>query len=249
LYKAKESFCVMFVANNQSPEVVQPTYRALDFPAATEAAEATPVLGARFRTIPPVRTNEFNASPSAALAQRVAVGREIINQIARQTAKLAVFEKRFNQRYLMRAGTGDVNSPGQARPFGEHHDFGAFAALRFTDARPPFFAGENVPSAKDSSVRSRPARWSFRKSRDQALAKAPLRNHSLNRRQQVAGEGKHFGRSFHLAPVRSTQQIPSKQRRASHAGRPPFGDGLGVGKRSAIIAHCLSVSSCWGNDP
>jgi hypothetical protein len=139
-----------------------------------------------------------------------------------------------------------VNSPRQARAFGKHHNLRAFAALGLAHARPPFFAGENVPSAKDSSVRTLPALWSFRSSRDQALARIPLLNHSLNRRQQVVGEGKHLGRSFQRAPVRRTQQIPSKQRRASQAGRPPLGEGLGVGNRSEINAHCLSVNSRFG---
>jgi hypothetical protein len=130
---------------------------------------------------------------------------------------------------------------------GEHHDLGAFAALGLAHAFAPFFAEENVPSANDSSRLTFPFRSSARTKRAQAFSQMPAWVHSLSRRQQVAGEGKYFGKSFHRAPVRRTHRIPSTHRRGSTRGRPPLEDGGLWGNRSAINCHCSFVSSYSGS--
>jgi hypothetical protein len=49
------------------------------------------------------------------------------------------------------------------------------------------------------------------------------------------------GRSFQRAPVLSIQSIPSKTKRSSDLGRPPFGPGRDFGMRGSILLHCSSV--------
>jgi hypothetical protein len=120
----------------------------------------------------------------------------------------------------------------------EEHDLRPLAALRLADTKPPFLAGENVPSAIASSKRSDfipSSRWS---SRRQAIWKIPLWVHSRSRRQQVAGDGKYVGKSFHRAPLLNTQRIPSKHGRGGTGGRPPTFFILLTGNRSAIRSHC-----------
>jgi hypothetical protein len=70
----------------------------------------------------------------------------------------------------------------------------------------------------------------------------PCRSHCCNRRQQVAGLGYRSGRSFHRAPVRKTQRIPSSVRRSSCQGRPRIGWRLG---RWGSIKAQVSSDKNW----
>src|SRR5262249_9204020 len=126
-------------------------------------------------------------------------------------------------------------------------DLGALSALGFADLIAPFFAGENVPSAKDSSWLMCPARSSFPSNRDQQVCQTPVQHHSSCRRQHVVKEGKCLGRSFQRAPVTSTHKMPSTQARVGQRGRPPCGDASGSGNRSAIKSHCSSLSCGSGS--
>jgi hypothetical protein len=69
----------------------------------------------------------------------------------------------------------------------------------------------------------------------------PWSSQSRKRRQQVLGEGYRSGKSFHRAPLRSTQRIPSKQGRLAIGLGPPNAEPLGNGNSGAINAHCASV--------
>jgi hypothetical protein len=57
----------------------------------------------------------------------------------------------------------------------------------------------------------------------------------------VLGEGYRSGKSFHLAPLRKTHTMPSKQARLSIGLGPPFGDAFASGSNGPIRAHCASV--------
>jgi hypothetical protein len=145
------------------------------------------------------------------------------------------------------AGAGDECAQRQSRGVAEDHDLGPFSSFGLANAFPPFFAEANVPSAIIWSRSIPPFRSSRRNSRDQAFSQAPLLVQASNRRQHVLEEGKQRGRSFQRAPVRSTQQMPSKQSRDSAGGRPPSGERGDSGNRSAICNHCSSLSSKAGS--
>lgn len=111
----------------------------------------------------------------------------------------------------------------------------------------PFFAEENVPSAKASSWLTSPRRSSLRSSRVQAFSQRPSMVHSLCRRQQVEEEGKTLGKSFQRAPDRRIQRIPSKHAREDARGRPPYAETGRSGNKSAIRSHCSSLSCALGS--
>lgn len=238
---------VVFVPGNEPPEVLEPTDVALDFPAATVARELSTVLEFGASAVAAVRTDEFNAALLQTLPQTVTVCSHIVNQVLRETAQAALVKQRFNQRDVVWAGAGDECAQRQSRGVAEDHDLGPFSSFGLADAFPPFFAEANVPSAIIWSRSIPPFRSILRNSRDQAFSQAPLLVQVSNRRQHVLEEGKQRGRSFQRAPVRSTQQMPSKQSRDSTGGRPPSGERGDSGNRSAICNHCSSLSSKAGS--
>ena len=99
-----------------------------------------------------------------------------------------------------------------------HHALRPFPATCFADCRAPFFAVMNVASRKASSQSSN-RRWSSRDhSFCHAASQIPSSSHIRSRRQQVEPSGYCSGRSRHLAPVRRTHNIPSRQDRFDAQG-------------------------------
>jgi hypothetical protein len=238
---------VIFVTHDQPPKALKPADGAFDFVASAVAAKPSRVLRARFHAVVPMRTDQLNAAFQKSRSQGIAVSRGIVQKVFGQTMKPTLLKQWLHQRDFVRAGTGDLSAPRQSAGVAQKQDASTFAAPRFADAWSPLFAGQNVPSPMDSVVFRTPARSSRHNSRDQAFAQAPQPVQSRWRRQQVLGEGKCSGRSFQRAPVLSTQLTPSKQARDVAGGRPPFGDRLGSGNKSAISDHCSSVSSTVGS--
>jgi len=233
---------VDFVASYQTPIVLQPADRPFNLPALTIPSQGSTVL--RHWPLPPpaVRRDQLDPSTSESLSQAITVGGPIVNQSLGKSGMHPLFQQRFNQLDFRSRSVGHVDCQGDSVAVDEDHNLGSFSLLGRSDAVPPFFAGENVASAIACS-QSTPCRLSsFRKARSQALVNRPLSVQSLSLRQQVAGDGKDFGKSFHRAPVRRTHRIPSRQARELVQGRPPAEEGGGGSKRSAIRNHCSSVS-------
>jgi hypothetical protein len=238
---------VTFVAHQNPTKVLYPPDGAFDAVTPFVAAEPAAILGRRFSAVRAMRTNELNSATQEARPQRIAVRRQIVQQMFRQAMQLPLLQERFDQRDFVRAGTGDVSTPRQPLVIDQQEEFGAFAAFGLADACAPFFAAQNVPSAMDSVVSRTPDRSRRCSKRDQAFSKIPLFVHSWWRRQQVLPEGKGSGTSSQRAPVRRTQHTPSKQARAGAGCRPPLDDRGRSGNKSAINDHCSSVSSNLGS--
>lgn len=238
---------VMLESRDQTPKVLQPTDRPLDFPAAAVAPRFAAVLCGRLDAVAAMRRDQVDAAPTESGSQRITVGGQIVDQSLGQSPQYALLQKRFDQSDFMRAGAGGVDGQGKSRGIGIDHDLGAFAAFGLANLFTPFFADEKVPSANVSSWLICPARSSFRTNRDQAFTQSPVSVHALWRRQQVVGEGKCRGTSFQRAPLRNTQRMPSMHPRAGACGRPPSGPTGASGNRSEMRFHCSSVSSKLGS--
>jgi hypothetical protein len=238
---------MIFIASDQSAKVLHPADRALDFPASLDSTQLATVLGRRFAAVGAVSANQFDLSPGKTLSQRITVGGLIVKQSLWPARDDSRVEQRIDQGDFVGTGTGDGGGDRQAGSFTMNHDLGALAPLGLADVFSPFFAEANVPSAVDSFQSSLPWRSSFRSPRAHACDHAPVFVHSWCRRQQVLGDGKLFGKSFQRAPVRSTQRMPSTQRRDSSRGRPPLADGWGFTNTSSIKSHCSSLSSDSGS--
>lgn len=239
---------VEFMPYDEPPEVVEPADGAFDFPTASVTPELATVLCPFANTFPTVRADEINASFGKPLAQRIAIGSFVVDQLVGDVGRRRRIQQRLDKIHFGVVGCLDVDRQRQPLGVGQDHDLGPLATLGLADMFAPFLAGENVPSAKPSRQSILPRLSSLRSNRFQAWSSVPLAVHPTKRRQQVAYEGKRGGKSFQRAPLRSIHKTPSKQARGSAIGRPPLMLGLGFEKRSAISSQCSSLSSaCRGS--
>ena len=241
---------IPLVADDQPPEVGDPCDAPLHLPSTLIPPQFPAILRRRFAAIDFVRTNQFNATPLQSLSQRIGIGGSIINQSLGFLAWSAAtprhrhtLQRRFDQRRFVRGRRGKLNSQRNTLAACHHHPLCTFAAFGFSDARAPFFAGANEPSAKVSSQSSRPCSSSSPRNLRQRASQTPWSSQSRSRRQQVLGDGYCAGRSFQRAPDRKTQRMPSKHRRLSTRRRPPAAERLILGNNDSILFHRSSVSS------
>src|SRR5215210_5196414 len=238
------------VADNQPAEVLQPSDGSFDFPASAVAPEFSTVLGFDF-FVPAVGTDQLNPTSFQSSSQRIAVRRSIVNQPLRILTRTTtsgsrhghLFERLFDQCTLVWRRRGKLDSERHTLAVCHHHKLCTLSAFGLSDFGTPFFAEANVPSAKTSCQSNWPASSSSDRNARQIESHTPASSHSRSRRQQVVADGYSCGRSFHRAPLRSTQRIPSITSRSSIRRRPPCGDGFSFGNNRSIFNHCASVSS------
>jgi hypothetical protein len=94
---------------------------------------------------------------------------------------------------------------------------------------PLFFAGANLASMKASCQSNIPSMSSWERKARITYNQISSSVQRLRRRQQVDGLGYVEGKSFHGAPVRRIQRMPSKTSRLEASGRPPLGPGFQKG--------------------
>jgi len=238
-------------ADHQAAVVAKPGEGAFHLPTPPVSPQFAAVLRFAFSPFPAMRADQLNPAPLQPFPQRVAVvplvGDEPLRIFPRPPATLPrhrdLIERLFQERHFRRTGRVQVVSQRNTLAVDHHHPLRALAAFGRADAGAPFFAGANEPSAKVSDQ----SRWPFwsnspRKAR-QIVSQTSCSSQSRNRRQQVLGDGNSVGRSFHRAPLRSTQRMPSSTRRLSTGLRPPRGDRFGFGSNGSIFCHCASVSN------
>lgn len=130
-----------------------------------------------------------------------------------------------------------VQSDWNSLSIRRNHPFGSLAFFGRSDAKPPFLAGEKLPSTKNS-FQSRRC-FSSRDPRNvcQMFSQIPCSSHVTRRRQQVVELGYPCGRSTQGAPVLRTHNIPSKTSRLLQRGRPPRFPGFSGGNSGEIFSH------------
>lgn len=227
--------------------VLEPCVGAFHRPASFVRFQLATVLSWRFRSILAVGANQFDAPFFQPLSQWIRVCGEIVNQSLWESCQHAVREQRFDQTDFCRAGA--VDREGERNPFAVHHshDLCPLTTLGFSHAIAPFFALANIPSARAVFQSISPSPSSSRRHRSQAFWKTPDFDHVCNLRQQVGYDGNDSGKSFHRAPDRRTQMIPSRHGFGGIRGRPPTRVGGSQGNKSSITDHCSSVSSVFGS--
>ncbi len=236
---------MIFIANNQATEVLQPSKQPLYFPASFVASQRPAILRRRFSPIHFVRGDHLHVSLIGQLfIQLVRVIRLIANQLLRQLFQHAGIQRVVHQRYFMRASAACVHGERNTFSVDKAHDFSAFPAFGLADTNAPFFAGAKVPSM-NPSLRSIPPR--SRRSWARAMrtfSKTPSRDHFWKCRWQVLRGGYRQGKSFHGAPVRRIHKMPLSTWRGSTAGRPCRPGPLrGGGRYWEIRFHCSLVIS------
>ena len=212
---------MIFVADDQTSEVVQPREKPFDFPTALVSPQRPAVLRRGPAAIPLMWGHQFDAAlVEQPFVQRVAVIRFVADKVVGKSRRPRLIERFLDQRHFVRRSAGHVDCDRKTSAVCNGHDLAAFAPFRLSDAFAPFFAPAKVPSMK-ASDRSRPPRCS-RSSASvvRIFLKTLARVHCWNRRWHVWYGGYRSGRSFQGAPVRNTHKIPLSTSRASRGGRP-----------------------------
>lgn len=226
---------VMLPAHDKASVISKPGIGAFNLPSALVTPESSSILEF-YSFVLSWRSNKLNASTFKILAKLIRVISFISNQVLWFFAKL--INRFFNQRYLMWTGRGNGHSQRNTSAIGHNHELGALAPLGFSDFGAPFFAETNVPSIKHSLQSIWPFLSSLRIKVRHIFSQTPCSSHNFKRLQHVLGLGYFSGRSFHLAPVRRTQRMPSKTNRLFFQGRPPL---FNFGSNGSMAFHCLSV--------
>jgi hypothetical protein len=237
------------IPHHKPSEVAEPRESSFDRPSAPVSSELSSIGVLGFHPVAAVGGDEFDVAGCEPASEGIAVCGSVVDDPLGQTKRSARFlqhdsiEHLLDQRRFVRRGRVEVDSQRKTFAIDHHHPLRTLAPLGFPDEGAPFFAGAKEPSAKVSSHLIRPLASSSLIKVRQILSQVPLSSQSRSRRQQVEGLGKHSGRSFHRAPLRKTQRIPSRQRRSSALGRPPKGlFGCG-GSSGLIFLHWRSESN------
>ena len=227
---------VMFPTCDKTPVISEPGNRALDFPTTFVTARGTSILGLGFLAIPSMRHHKLNTLFCKFVAKFVRIISFVTNQMLGFLANL--FKSLVRKFHLRR--TGRVNGHSQRNTFAvcQYHELRALATLGFPDFWAPFFADTKLPSMKHSPHWIWPflskASINFR----QIFSHVPSSSQSFKRLQQVLGLGYRSGKSFHLAPVRNIQRMPSSVSRFLFHGLPLL---LSFGSNGSTCSHCFSV--------
>jgi hypothetical protein len=196
-----------------------------------------------------MRREQVDASFSQALAQRVAVVCLVSDYSFGSGSwpswpflwDFDLLERLFGKPDLCWRSRVGMASQRNTLAIDHHHALGSFSPFGFPDRWPPFFAGKKLASMNDSSQSSTPLASNSERKALHISFRTSASYHSFKRRQHVEGCGYLSGRSFHRAPVLSIQSIPSKTKRSSALGRPPFGPTGLFGMRGSTFSHCSSV--------
>ena len=235
--------------DNKSAEILQPRKSPLNRPSTLVSPHFASILIFLFLIITPVRAYQFNATFGQSFPKRIAVIASISNNSFRifsgTTASLSrycnLLNSRFQQFHLTRRGRIEMSTERDSLAIDHHHPLRTLSAFGFSNTRAPFLAEAKLPSAKVSSHSSWPCSSSSDKNLRQISSQTPCCSHCCNLRQQVLEDGYQSGKSFHLAPLRSIQTIPSKTSLLPIGLRPPFGDCLCFGSSGSSFFHCSSV--------
>ena len=239
-------------AHDQSPAIVHPGKRPLDFPAGfvqvTHLDRAT-TFG--FLALAPLKGR--NSCSDASLTQFNSKSATIVSLVSCQrlgsSARPTTFlwhsdglQRLVGQRDFMRLSAVQVQTNWQTVTLDHQHHFATLANFGLAYSGAPLFAGTKLPSRKACAHSSFPWASSSLNNARQMSSQVPSSDHWLNRRQHVVDEPYSAGKSCHAQPVLRMYKMPLSVRRSSARGRP--GPGLRWGISDAITAHCSSVRSC-----
>lgn len=240
------------VSDLDTAEVLQPGVGAFDFPSLAIASQLPFVFKTPVADVLSIGSDQLRSTLLELSAQWVGVVASIGNH-ATQTGTGASASSSWNPHLLERAfcepAFGNLrgrklHSDRYAVAVDRHHALRTFPATGFADRQAPFFAMMNVASRKASSQSNNRCWSSIDNSFRHAANQTPSSSHFRSRRQQVEPSGYCSGRSRHLAPVRRTHRIPSRQERFDDQGRPrPSLRRLGAGNSGSNIFHCSSLNS------
>lgn len=226
---------IYFPSNDKSPVVSQPRHRPFNFPPVPIAAKHAAILNFFIRTTS-WWYDQIN-SPTFKICSQLF---RIISFIPNQTLRFArkFLEGRSDRDLLMRSGSVKGDCQRNSFAVRHHHKLRTLAAPGNIDFRAPFLATIKWPSTKHCVHWMRLRLSSSRIKLNQIFSHTPCFSQSLRRLQQVLGLGYSLGKSFHRAPLRNTQRMPSSTTRLFFQGRPLL---FSLGSNGSIFFHCFSL--------
>ena len=239
------------IPDSQPAEIAQPANRAFHDPAAAVPAQPASILVGGPLVVDSSRNNGLNPASDQQSPSGIAVIGPVGNQPIRPLPRTSWpvwpcyrdrVERRLEEPDLRRGRRVQVCSQRSTRAIDQYHPLCALSPLGRPDFRAPFFAGAKLPSTKHSFQCSFWASFNWAKKARHSPSSAPQVSHCRSRRQHVLELPCRRGSSLHGAPVQRIHRIPSKQRRASAGGRPPFGRRVAGGRWGRTRSHCASVS-------
>lgn len=233
------------ISDNQPPEVLKPSEKPFNLPAAFIPPQLPSVLSFCFCSVAAVRRDHLNALVFQKFSiEIVAVIRFVADKFFRHSADEEAVKGGFRQLHLMRRSACEAYGDRKTGSVRNCHDPAPFAALCPADRTAPFFAGTKLPSINASRMSILPRSCKSAASSSRTRRKTPVLTHCWNRLWQVWCGGYRPGKSFHGAPVRRTHKMPFSTSRGSRGFRPRESFLQTDCKMTgSIFIHCLSVSS------
>lgn len=229
-------------SNHDATVILQPGNRAFNDPSLSISPKRSAVLSLGLASIDLMRAHQLQAAFFQSITQRIRIIRTIRDKMATMILRQRrLIQRRLDQLRLVWGRACHVHSERKTLAARHHHKLCTFSTFGFPHTEAPFLAGQNVPSAKMFIQWSWPCSSSSWIRAIQACSQTSCSSQSRSRRQHVLGEGKRSGKSFHRAPLRSTQRMPSKHSRLPAGGRPPLAERLACGSNGSIFSHCSSV--------
>lgn len=187
----------MFITNNKPSVVANPRNRSLYFPSSGISSELSSILCFRFLSVFSVRADEIYSSLFKSYTQWIRICSSIIYQSCNLLSWTSstftwdrnVIKGRLDQLHFRRGCRVQVVPQRNSFAACYHHPLCTLSTFGFSDAEPPFLAGEKLPSANVSAQSSWPLSSNSAKKVRQALSHTPSSSHSTSRRQHVDAEG------------------------------------------------------------
>src|SRR6185436_10462519 len=152
--KSLKVFGMIFIANNQSAEVEQPSKEPLNFPTTNITTKRPSVLCGS--TVVPIGCDHLSAVGVHKLfIQSIAVIGFVTDQALGHIRHDALFHGLLHQFHFSRRSAFCPQGDRKTMAVCNAHDLGALAPFGLPNQAPPFLAGTNVPSTKHS-LRSKP---------------------------------------------------------------------------------------------
>ena len=234
---------MIFIAHQNTSEVLQPRKQPLYFPSPLVAAQLPPVLCLRLLTIALVRRNHLDFNRCQLRIQRVRVIRFIADQAFRLLVCEALDKGFPDKGDFMRRSRSRVDGDRKTRAVCHCHELRTLAPLGFSDFAAPFLATMNVPSIKHSDKSNSPRVRRSSAKVSKRRASRPSLTHCWKRRWQVWYGGNLSGKSHQRAPERRIHSTPFKTSRSGRRGLPRVCTTGGLSNSDSIKDHCSSVNS------
>ena len=238
------------VPHDQVPKTIHPGKSAFNLPAFPISPKLAAIIK-NVQAILPSWDNQVDPSLPHPFPERPAVIPLVGNNPLRLLFGTATTragnsdrtQRFFRERDFRRGRRYNADAERYPLAVDHNHPLRALAPLGFPHSVAPPLAGAKLPSMKTSSHSSRPLASNSPSMVCQMSCQRSASAHMYIRRQQVEGDGYSSGRSCQLAPVFRIQRIPSRQRRLSAQGRPPFLLLGRSGSNGSSFSHIPSVKN------